>query len=94
MKVYGIFHGGHNYSTNWQNRDVETFKSLRQAKSVFEGRADFDPYYPCTDESAEMWLFFSDPSNADLSDEDLIDPGYPDRILQLGKRGGVLVSQC
>ena len=94
MKVYGIFHGGHSYSTYWTNRDVEQFDSIQQAKDTFWRRTDFDPYYPCTDETASMWLFFTDPRNQELAETDLIDPGYPDRILELGKRGGILVTRC
>ena len=96
MKVYGIFHGGCNYSQNITNRSVEEFSSIKQARDIFESRADFDPYYPCVDESAEMQLFFSDPRNDEdeTDDESLIDPGYPDRVLSLGPRGGVHISRC
>jgi len=85
MQVYAIFHGGRSYSTYWTARDVEQFDSLREARSVFEARADFDPYYPCTDEGAEMWLFFYNP----VEEGSLISDPYPDRILSLGPRGGV-----
>ena len=94
MKVYGIFYGGCNYSQTITNRSVEEFSSIKQARDIFESRADFDPYYPCVDEeSAEMQLFFSDPRN-DEDDDSLIDPGYPDRVLSMGPRGGVHISRC
>lgn len=93
MKVYGIFHGGCNYSKTITNRSVEEFSSIKHARDIFGSRADFDPYYPCVDESAEMHLFFSDPRNDEDSDDSLIDPGYPDRVLSLGPRGGVHISR-
>ena len=94
MKVYGIFHGGCNYSQTITNRDVEEFRSIKQARDIFESRVDFDPYYPCVDESAEMLLFFSDPRNDETDDESLIDPGYPDMVLSMGPRGGVHILRC
>lgn len=79
MNCYGIFYGGSNYSTMISEEDVEQFRSIQSAKDTFWRRTDFDPYYPCV-EDAEMHLFFSYPNLDDL---------YPDRIIRLGKRGGV-----
>ena len=87
MRVYGIFHGGHSYSTHWTVEDIEQFNSLHHAKETFWSRTDWDPYYPCTDESAEMWIFLADPVEGDILHSDL----YPDRIINLGPRGGVVV---
>jgi len=94
MQVYGIYHGGHSYSTRVTNQDIEEFNSLKHARDIFESRNNFDPYYPCTDETASMWLFFTDPSNHELPDDALIDSGYPDRVLEVGPRGGVVSSNC
>ena len=85
MKTFGLFHGGHNFAVGG-HADIESFDSLKSAKSTFECRADFDPFYPCTDETAEMWLWFAMPEdNGDL---------YPAAILTLGKRGGVRYDKC
>lgn len=94
MKVYGIFHGGSSYSTYWTNQDVEEFATIQAAKNALESRHSFDPFYPCVDESASFWLFFEDPRNTDLPKDSLIDPGYPDRVLEVGKRGGIVCSSC
>ena len=91
MKVYGIFFGGANYSTYVTNSDVEEFPSLQRAKETFETRVEFDRHYPCCDESASMWIFYDDPRNSDVDINSIIDTGYPDRIIELGARGGVIV---
>lgn len=74
--IYGIFHGGGSYGTDWQHEDIEKFKDLAEAIEVFDERVEFDPFYPCCDETAEMWVFFKDPSEA-LSNGSL----YPDKII-------------
>jgi len=94
MKCWGIFWGGSSYSSYITNRDVEEFSSIGSAKGVFWGRIDFDPYYPCVNEDeAEMQIFFNDP-RTDEKPEALIDPGYPDRIIRMGPRGGVYSERC
>lgn len=91
MKVYGLFHGGHSYAM-WQcNRDVEEFNSIKEAKdTLYERYHGWNSYYPCIDETATMWLVFDDPRN-DEGPEGFLDI-YPDRILTIGKRGGIKVE--
>lgn len=74
--IYGIFHGGGSYSTRWTERDIEEFKNLTEAIEVFDERIDYDPYYPCCDETAEMWIFYLNPV-AEMLAGDL----YPDKII-------------
>jgi hypothetical protein len=86
MKVYGLFYGGSNYSAG-SVEDVEEFDSIKEAKDTLWRRSDFDPMFPCVDDAqAEIQLFFTDP-------RDRRDP-YPDRILKLGKRGGIISERC
>ena len=92
MRVWGIFHGGHNYSAMITAKNVESFSSLKAAKDAFWSRTDFDPYYPCTDETASMQIFFADPLTGDEADDDFVDCGYPDREITLGPRGGIRCS--
>lgn len=90
MKVYGLWHGGSNYSQGGRE-DIETFDSLREARDAFERRASgTDSYYPgVSDETpegggSEMWLWPEMPDN----DGDL----YPWRTMTFGPRGGIIVS--
>ena len=86
MKVYALWYGGSSYAAPSIPEDIEEFDSIREARDVFESRADFDPYFPCVDESSEMHLFFADPRE---SGEE-----YPDRVLFLGPRGGVRMDHA
>ncbi len=60
--IYGIFHGGGSYSVEWTDQDIEKFTDLAEAIEVFDERIEFDPFYPCCDEDAQMWVFFNNPS--------------------------------
>lgn len=91
MKTYGVYHGGRNYSTYWTNQDVEEFDSLQSARDTFESRNDFDPHFPCTDESAEMQLFLIDPRSENSKPTDAFCDIYPDRLLTIGPRGGTVM---
>ena len=87
MKVYVLWHGGSNYACPDVRRDIEEFSSLKSAKDSLQARADFDPYYPCVDsEACEMHIFLTDPRGTDQE--------YPDRVLRLGPRGGVICEQA
>ena len=97
MKVWATFHGGYNYGESWIPflvKDVEEFDSLQSAKDTFWRRCDFDPYYPCTDESAEMQVFLANPINEDDQPNDYFADVYPDRIITVGPRGGIRCSRC
>lgn len=85
MKVLALWYGGSNYAApdGHNPKDCEHFDSIKDAKRSFANRADFNPYYPCVDaETCEMHLYFG-PYHED----------GPDRVLTLGKRGGVRVSK-
>jgi hypothetical protein len=84
MRVYAHWYGGSSYSAP-TNEDTEEFSSIQSAKDAFWRRADFDPYYPCVEDSS-MLLYFSDPRETN-------DP-YPDRELTLGPRGGIRSTPC
>ena len=86
MKVTMFFHGGSSYAAPdfHSERDAETFRSIAAAKDTFASRADFDPFYPCV-ESPEAWIF----KGADVVGEE-----YPDFVMRLGKRGGVIVERA
>lgn len=90
MRCYGFWYGGTSYSADWKEDDLETFRSLREAKGIFRSRLSNDVgYTPCVDSSAELWLF-SDRARAlaGLRDGTL----YPDLLVQVGPRGGVVVT--
>lgn len=92
MKCYGIFHGGYSYSPNWTESDVEEFDSIAEAQRAFEGRiAGYDSYYPATDDSASMWLFWAD-VRVQGNPEAYLSDILPDRVLAIGPRGGLIAS--
>ncbi len=86
MKVWGMWHGGSSYSHPCVKDDVESFDSLAQAKRIFEDRYRYDLRYPCVTAEASMTVWFRDP-------RDERDP-YPDRVIELGPRGGIRTSIC
>jgi len=93
MVVYGVFHGGANYSAGSVHNpsDVRRFDSITAAVDTvwvrFTGR---DHSFPNVDESATMHLWLSDP-RADANDGQAAE--YPDRVISIGPRGGVRVER-
>ena len=85
MIVTMFFHGGSSYAPfdTSNPEDAEEYGSLKDAMDSFAGRVDFDPYYPCTDDSAEAWIMRGRP-------EDNLGRDYPDWVLRLGPKGGVI----
>lgn len=81
---YGHFHGGSSYGNFCPATDKpEFFDTLADATAAFKGRASGrDRYYPCADASATMHLFREDPRKTGCE--------YPDKVLSLGARGGVV----
>ena len=75
MKVYADWYGGPNYSVPGPD-DREEFPSIAAAKCALWARSDFDPYYPCVQDS-EMHLHHA------------ADSEYPFAVLTIGPRGGV-----
>jgi hypothetical protein len=82
MKVYGLWYGGPNYSDPDVERDVQEFSSIKEAKEIFIRLYENNP---CV-KNPEMDLFFADPRN-------MQDP-YPNRVLKIGKRGGVVMEEA
>ena len=80
MKVFAQFYGGHSYAFPYPH-EFEIFKSIKEAKDVFKNRIDFNLKYPCIDETASMQIYFSQRD-------------YPDRILKIGKKGGIVYERC
>jgi len=81
MRVTMLWHGGSNYAVPTED-DGETFASLKDAKAAFWRRADFDPRFPCV-ENSEAWIYFGG----------TVHDNGPDRILRIGTRGGVVVER-
>jgi hypothetical protein len=91
MQVWMLWHGGSSYASPRMPEDLERFDSIAEAKRSFDARADSSAtFYPCVerepseDGGQSAWLYFYDPSG-------VRDP-YPDRILEYGPRGGLMVS--
>ena len=83
MKVTAMWYGGSSYTTPYPD-EVEHFSGLKQAKDIFWARSDFDPYYPCVDETSEMWVVFGVHDSIE----------YPDCIIKFGPRGGIVIERC
>ena len=82
MKIQALWYGGINYASPTQD-DIEDFPSLRTAKDVFWSRAtQQERRYPCVEDS-EMHIYFNEYGE-----------NGPDRILRLGKRGGIITERC
>ena len=96
--MFGIWYGGSNYSFGTIESDLEVFSSKRAAQMEIQSRrfngaflrqhfkyADgrvVSTLTPTVDDSTELHLYKSDPRDA-------VDP-YPDVILAIGPRGGVV----
>lgn len=85
MKTWMLWSGGVSYGPGTIDEDTEEFHSLSACKEAFyrRERGPYDPYYPCV-EGSSAHVFFSDPRGVS-------DP-YPDRVLSIGPRGGLLVE--
>ena len=83
MKVWALWHGGSSYAVPSIPDDLEEFTSIGAARETFWSRADWDPQYPCV-ENSSMVLYFHNPTE----DQD----PYPDREVTMGPRGGVQVG--
>lgn len=86
MRTWMIWQGGVNYAPS-DLADTEEFASLSAAVEEFRRRASgSDPYYPCV-EGSFGHIFLSDPRAGDPYRD-----AYPDRVVEVGPRGGVKVS--
>ena len=99
MKIYAQWFGGGSYGWG-DDLDIESFNNLAEAKREF-GFRHSNPhvrhvfhftnklqeqfYCPVVDESSEMWVFFGNPTGS--GDK------YPDRIIKIGPRGGIVVER-
>jgi len=92
MKTWMLWHGGSSYGVGTIPEDVESFDSLQDALHEFQAREEgWNTYYPCvSDETPEnggasAWLWFAFPEGSDP---------YPDRVVEFGPRGGLVVSNA
>lgn len=84
MRVVALWYGGSSYAVPDPTEHLEHFDSLAAARRSFASRVDFDPFYPCVDETTtEMHVYIG---------TDYHENG-PDRILTIGKRGAVRTSR-
>lgn len=84
MLTWMLWHGGSSYAQSSVD-DAKAFDSMAEAIGAFRYRFERnDSYYPCVDESSTAQLFFADPRTTD-------DP-YPDRVLSIGPRCGVVAE--
>jgi hypothetical protein len=82
MKIQALWYGGINYALPGED-DIEHFRSLAHAKDVFLNRAtQQERRYPCVENS--MMEIYSHH----------YDYNGPDRIIRLGKRGGIIMERC
>ena len=82
-----FFHGGSSYASFDVSSadDAERFSGIKAARDEFESRVNGNrSRFPCVDESAEAWIFFGE--------FDDIRGDYPDRIIKVGPRGGIIVE--
>lgn len=83
MKVSVLWFGGPNYALPY-DEDIEHFSSLKDAKEAFWRRCDNDPYYPCVNaEESCMWVAVGHVDHIE----------YPDEIVTMGPRGGIIVNR-
>lgn len=99
--IYALWHGGINYAAPYVSDDTEAFDTISQAVNEFRRRA-FSGYgtfdyiskppesidTPCARDGASMSLYFYDPTADDVRDP------YPDRLIEIGPRGGIQVSKA
>lgn len=86
MKRWAVFYGGGSYSAP-SATEAEEFDSLKAVKNCYYWPLhDEDSYYPCVDESAEVYVWNRCPHEE-------ADP-YPDLIIKAGPRGGLIVGPC
>jgi hypothetical protein len=91
MECWMLWHGGSSYAHGYIPEDLEHFKSLTEAVSAFDRRADsWETFYPCVERTEpeeggpSAWIFLAEPDG---------DP-YPDRIIEFGPRGGIHVERA
>jgi hypothetical protein len=95
--IYGLWHGGPNYSLGYVQGDTEEFTSVQHARATMNARYhNRDGRTPCV-ESDSMTVWFTDP-RGDVSDpmwgwRDSTDQ-YPDLLLERGPRGGIRQNRC
>lgn len=81
-RYLALWYGGSNYAApdGHNPTHCEYYNSIKSAGKVLQSRSDFDPYYPCVDETTcEMHLYRGGEYHEN----------GPDVVLTLGKRGGI-----
>ncbi len=102
--VYGIWYGGTGYGHGDRERYVECFDSVTSARHALRERRDGgygrkqdfhyanreaeSLYCPCVEDDSSIHLFLA----ADVVDDVVHVPEYPDLIVEFGPRGGVQVN--
>jgi hypothetical protein len=100
--IYAMWHGGSSYSQGDIDTDLETFASMKDAGRALRERARHgysqpqtfnyadgrteNVLCPCADEAPTMTVYRYDP-------RETTDP-YPDTILSIGPRGGIVRESC
>lgn len=69
--------------------DRERMSSIKEAKKTFWRRADYDPAFPCV-ENSKAYLYL----RGRKGDNDEAGGEYPDYRLYMGPRGGVRMERC
>jgi len=106
MKVYGLWYGGCGYGHGDPISDLEQFTTIAAAREALADRynsnglrkVEFDfinrdteyVYCPCVERESSIWLWLG--ANLDLDTGNVFVPEYPDRIIEFGPRGGVVVT--
>lgn len=93
MKVWGLFHGGANYSCGsvHNDRDVEEFAGISSVVDTLWIRVTGrDDAHRLADDTAEFHVWMTDPRAA-ANDGMAVE--YPDRRVFVGPRGGIRVER-
>jgi hypothetical protein len=102
--IYAMWFGGTGYAHGDLVEDLESFPSLAAAKAALVERRDrgygfmqdfefvnqkpVSCYCPCVEDDSSMWVWLA----ADEDDGKVYVPEYPDRVIEFGPRGGVVVT--
>lgn len=91
--VYGVWHGGSNYSQGYREEDLERFDSIAAAKQALLDRTNLGHWYP------QEFAFVNKPAEHSLTPAAYEGPSImlyatpdseePFRLLEVGPRGGV-----
>lgn len=89
-KCVMFFHGGSSYAPfdTSDPRDAESFDTIGEAVAEFRYRADGrDSRFPCV-ENPKAWLLLN------VTAKEALGVDYPDRVLRVGARGGIVMENA